>query len=91
MNKNLRILIAGLLLGVGLTGCGVSSWYNPSPSKVVPGKTMDLSGKTPSFREGYEAGCSTARGEYQKSSKRFNSDTEYHEGWFAGRSSCQEV
>ncbi|WP_292663036.1 hypothetical protein [Nitratifractor sp.] len=81
MNKT--YLSAIILMTLSLTGCGVNTWYNPAPS------TGDLSQKSPAFQEGYKAGCKTAQGEYTKSSERFNADSEYHEGWFAGRSSCQ--
>ncbi|WP_457607334.1 hypothetical protein [Nitratifractor sp.] len=82
-----NLLAGGLLLG--LSGCGVSTWYNPPSTTPNTTGKVDLSNKTPSFKEGYADGCKTAHGEYSKSSKRFNSDTEYHEGWFSGRSTCQ--
>ncbi len=89
MSRSMKMWIAGLILSLGLGGCSVSTWYNPAPGEVTPGKSVDLTDKSPSFREGYEEGCSTAQGEYKKSSERFNSDTEYHDGWFAGRAACQ--
>ncbi len=91
MQKERKIRFLGLcvLSGILLGGCSPSVWYNPVSGASATGQ-VDLSQKSPSFREGYEAGCQTAGGDYNKSSERFNSDSEYHEGWFAGRSACQQ-
>jgi len=44
--------------------------------------------ETPSFKQGSQDGCRTARGTYTKSSDSFNSDKDYHDGWFYGRRKC---
>ena len=80
--------IIALGAGLLLSGCGVSTWYNPV-SETPTVSSTELSQKSPSFRDGYNDGCTTAHGEYTKNSDRFNSDSEYHDGWFAGRSACQ--
>ena len=87
--KSFKFLGWILFSGMLLTGCGPTVWYNP-PSEPSTVQHVDLNQKSPSFREGYEAGCRTAQGEYSKSSERFNNDNEYHEGWFAGRSACHQ-
>lgn len=87
--NNFHLVNAAIIMGIALTGCGVNTWYNPAPTATSTPTAVDLSQKTPAFREGYEAGCKTAQGEYTKSSERFNADSEYHDGWFAGRSACQ--
>jgi len=83
-----RALMIIAVTGFFLSGCGVSTWYNPV-SETPQASSVDLSQKSPAFQDGYKDGCTTAHGEYTKSSDRFNSDTEYHDGWFAGRSACQ--
>ncbi len=84
MNK--IYLSTAIVIALSLTGCGINTWYNPAPTAPA---SNGLSQKSPAYQEGYKAGCKTAQGEYTKSSERFNNDSEYHEGWFAGRSSCQ--
>ena len=44
--------------------------------------------QTPAYQEGKADGCRTANGEYTKDHTRFQTDTAYHEGWFAGRKAC---
>ncbi len=94
--RSVLALTVSLLLG----GCSMSTWYNPatggkqggvssSVSAPAPVSSSDLASKTPAFREGYQDGCATAHGDYTKDSKRFNSDSQYQQGWFAGRSGCQ--
>lgn len=89
MRKNILIWSISLLF---LTeGCTLSTWYNSTNKVSVfsSEQKTDLESKSPLFREGYDAGCATAHGEYTKDSKKFNSEDEYKNGWFAGRSSCQ--
>ena len=56
-----------------LNGCGAS----PNPMTL-----------TPAYQDGKADGCRTAQGEYTKDHTRFQTDTAYHEGWFAGRKAC---
>ena len=51
------------------------------------GSTPELR-NTPEFQAGYTAGCATAKGNYTKDSERFNTERDYHEGWFEGRKRC---
>ena len=61
---------------------------NSKTGPKVP-KPMNTSGKSPVFIKGAEDGCDTANGNYTKDHDAFNSDIEYHEGWFAGRKYCE--
>ncbi len=64
------------------SGCGVL----PSPQKPNSMKIPD--NMSESFKKGMEDGCLTATGEYTKNSNLFNSNEDYKNGWFAGRSKC---
>jgi len=80
MGKQIKILMLGSFLLLGLGGCmGIGS--TPVPAAPV--------NNDPNFRTGYQDGCTTAHGEYKKDSKLFNADKNYYDGWFAGRSACQ--
>ena len=65
----------------------------PQPEAVaatpVKKEQVDLSQKSQSFIDGKKDGCATAKGRYTKDSARYNGDSEYNEGWFYGRRSCQ--
>ena len=74
-----------LLVGTVLLLAGCSSAHRGP----APRKPMDTSGKTSTYIRGAEDGCTTANGDYTKDHEAFNSNIEYHEGWFAGRRYCQ--
>ena len=44
--------------------------------------------KSPAYMQGQHDGRQTAGGEYTKDSERFRSDSDYENGWFAGRREC---
>jgi len=44
--------------------------------------------KSETFKLGEQDGCTTAHGTYTKNSEMFKSDSDYQEGWFAGRKHC---
>ena len=78
------VLTAGIISTALLfTACSHSK---PTPRRPKP---MDTSDKSPNFILGAEDGCTTAKGDYTKNHDAFNSDVEYHEGWFAGRRYCE--
>jgi len=79
-------LIGALFLLLGCTP------KNPTPMDLAqtPVQKVDLSNKSQAFKDGFNDGCETAKGNYTKDSSRFKSDPEYNEGWFAGRSSCHQ-
>lgn len=69
-----KIFLGSMTLLFLLTGCG-----NHIPEHIV---------KSPSYQAGEQDGCATANGTYTKDSERFKTDTDYENGWFAGRREC---
>ena len=43
------------------------------------------------YKAGINDGCTTAKGNYKKSHKRFNTYTDYKDGWFLGRNRCKHL
>ena len=43
---------------------------------------------SPSFKQGNQDGCSTAKGAYTKNSEMFKGSADYQDGWFYGRKHC---
>ena len=82
MYKHLFIVGIITLSIMILGGCGSSPKPNDPYTVKIPENMSD------SFKKGMEDGCSTAKGEYTKISDLFNSDEDYKNGWFAGRSRC---
>lgn len=52
------------------------------------GPTFNLSGYSQPFKDGFAAGCKTARGTATKDAARIQSDTDYRLGWDDGNSVC---
>ncbi len=46
---------------------------------------------TPIYQQGIVDGCTTAKGNYTKSHKLFNTDNAYEKGWFLGRNRCKNL
>ena len=46
---------------------------------------------TPNYKKGIKDGCVTAKGDYKKSHRLFNSDYDYNKGWFLGRNRCRHL
>lgn len=61
------------------TGCS-------QPKPVGP--TVNLSGYSQAFKDGFAAGCKTARGNATKDTERHRSDSDYRLGWEDGLSVC---
>jgi len=78
------LFIAGLVGTALLLSACTSSQRGPAPRKP-----MDTRGKSAEYVRGAEDGCATANGDYSKDHDAFNSNMQYHEGWFAGRRYCQ--
>ena len=55
------------------------------------GNSIDMDKQSPSFQNGANAGCETAKGAYTKDHTAFKSDIEYQNGWFYGRKKCNPV
>jgi hypothetical protein len=59
-----------------------------APSKPPPPQ-VNLTGFPPAFRDGYAAGCDSARrGTTQRDEKRFAQDRQYAAGWRDGLDAC---
>ncbi len=67
-----------------LASCAQTPTAKPKPS----GPPVNLSGYSPAFREGFNDGCQTARGDARRNEKRYAEDTQYAQGWTDGRSIC---
>lgn len=74
----------GILLAALLAGCGAIA-----PERR-PGQQVNLSGYSPSFKQGYSDGCESAgsRGQ-RRDEKRFKTEADYAMGWNDGFSVCQ--
>lgn len=61
----------------------------PSAQRPTPPPPVNLSGYSPSFRQGYSDGCSSARGSMRRDDTRYRSDSDYMMGWGDGNSVCR--
>jgi len=68
-----------LLVAFAAGGCS-------QPKPVGP--NVNLSGYSEAFKDGFAAGCKTARGTPTKDNARMRSDTDYRLGWDDGSSVC---
>ncbi len=75
--------------GVLTTALLFTACSSSQPGVPEPYKPLDLTNRTEGFTAGAHDGCETANGDYRKDHDAFNTDIEYHEGWFAGRRNCQ--
>ena len=76
-----RLIAAGAAVLELLVATGCSQ-----PKPVGP--TVNLSGYSQAFKDGFAAGCKTARGNATKDAERHGSDTDYRLGWEDGLSVC---
>ena len=88
--KSILLLIIGSTTLFYFSGCGSSkvpeSKGGYTHSGVYFGKHF-----SDYFKEGIEDGCTTAKGDYKKSHKRFNKYKDYKDGWFLGRNRCKHL
>jgi hypothetical protein len=54
------------------------------------GPNVNLSGYSQAFKDGWAAGCKTARGRATKDDARMRSDVDYRQGWEDGSSVCSK-
>ena len=78
MKRNITLVL--LLLYLVAAGCA-----RPKP---VVGPNVNLSGYSQAFKDGFAAGCKTARGNTTKDETRMRSDADYKLGWDDGASVC---
>jgi hypothetical protein len=77
-----------------LAGCAQEFVRKPEPpSQPAPPPRpapppINLSGYSAAFKEGFQAGCDTARGAARRDEQRMQSDPQYAQGWQDGRSIC---
>jgi hypothetical protein len=76
------LLVSASLL---LSACGSGS----RSDVPQPYKPLNLDRKSESFTKGAHDGCATAAEHYKKDHDAFNNDSEYNEGWWAGRRNCE--
>ena len=91
--------VLGLTALLLTTGCTSTAPTVPAPQTVPVHNVYDqplIQGseeprvETALFKQGRTDGCKTANGKYTKDRTLFNSEQDYHEGWFAGRQKCQK-
>ncbi|MCD6654682.1 MAG: hypothetical protein LT067_07955 [Sulfurovum sp.] len=87
-NTKLKLLLLSSFLSALFVGCtpaktpqSQGGYYH---NGIYFGKNLSKS-----FQHGIQDGCTTARGDYQKSHTLFNTDKSYHDGWFLGRNKCR--
>jgi len=67
----------------------LSACAQQPPAKPRPaGPPINLSGYSPAFRQGFEEGCDTARGNMRRNEQRYTQDGQYARGWDDGRAIC---
>jgi hypothetical protein len=83
VGKEHRRLRTALLLATLAVGC--------APSKPAP-PAVNLSGFPPAFRDGYAAGCESARrgGAPRRDEARYAHDRQYAAGWRDGFDVCKK-
>jgi hypothetical protein len=69
-------------------GCAQQSVRAPEPAPRPAPPPVNLSGYSAAFKEGFQAGCDTARGRSHRDESRMQSDAQYAQGWQDGRSIC---
>jgi len=80
--RRLQARLAGMACVLALAGCA----QQPARSDAKP--PVNLSGYSPAFKEGFAAGCDTAKGQRRRDERRFNDEAQYARGWEDGRSIC---
>lgn len=74
--------LAWMACVLALAGCA------QQPTKSTAKPAVNLSGYSPAFKEGFAAGCDTAKGHPRGDERRFNDEVQYARGWEDGRSIC---
>jgi len=60
----------------------------PPPAARSAPPPINLSGYSAAFKEGFQAGCDTARGSARRDETRMHSDAQYAQGWEDARAIC---
>ena len=105
IHSNWRGLLGAALLPILLAGCGTALFERQPERAGQPARgdagedaresvpvtaPVNLSGYSPSFRQGYSDGCDSTgwRGQ-RRNEKRYKTETDYMMGWDDGYSVCQ--
>lgn len=92
-----RVALGALCLaGASLLLAGCAQEYvrkpeapsQPAPPPRPAPPPVNLSGYSAAFKQGFQAGCDTARGSPRRDEQRMQSDEQYARGWQDGRSIC---
>jgi hypothetical protein len=106
IHSNWRGLLGAALLPILLAGCGTTLFERRAPAHAgqparenagedaresAPMKApVNLSGYSPSFRQGYSDGCDSAGlSNQRRNENRYKTETDYMMGWDDGYSVCQ--
>jgi hypothetical protein len=97
MNTNRQGLLGAVMLLTLLAGCGTALFDRKSEpaaqeraQEQKPTAPVNLSGYSPSFKQGYADGCNSAESRSQRRNEsRYKSETDYMMGWNDGFSICQ--
>lgn len=71
-----------LVLAVSAAGCAAQ------PSSSRPSSSVNLSGYSAAFRQGYNDGCDSARSTLRRNERRYQEGGDYRMGWNDGHSVC---
>ncbi len=78
-----RIRLGGAALLAGLVaGCGSTT---PAPKA----QTLNQSGYSDTFKQGYNEGCESAGGRQRRNEGRYKTEADYMMGWNDGFSACR--
>ena len=103
IHSNWRRLLGAALLPVLLAGCGTALFERRPERAGQPAREdgqesaperatapVNLSGYSPSFRQGYSDGCDSAGSRSQRRNEnRYKTESDYMMGWNDGFSVCQ--
>ena len=88
-HKTISLLLLGSL-GFYFSACG-SSKVSASKGGYMHSGIYFGKHFPPNYQQGIADGCTTAKGDYKKSHKLFNNDSDYNQGWFLGRNRCRPL
>jgi hypothetical protein len=100
MNTNRQGLLGAVMLLTLLAGCGTALFdrksepaaqerARESAQEQQPTAPVNLSGYSPSFRQGYSDGCDSAGSRQRRNESRYKTESDYMMGWNDGFSVCQ--
>jgi hypothetical protein len=82
----LAALRTGVLLAAAMLLAACAQTETKKPGAAPP--PVNLSGYSPSFKEGFKQGCNSARGYERRDEARAVVDSQYAQGWQDGKAIC---